>query len=50
METELYKRLERFEARRSGDPERPTNSYTDEELHVMIKGGLARYRYGLPGR
>ena len=47
MENELYKRLDRFEAR-SGDPEKPTSSYTDEELQVMISA-LAQYRHGLPG-
>jgi hypothetical protein len=48
MEAELYKRLERRETITSGDPEKPTSSYTDEELHVMIRA-LARYRHGLPG-
>jgi hypothetical protein len=49
MENELYKSLERFEARRSVDPEKPTTSYTDEELRVMMRA-LAPYRHGLPGR
>jgi hypothetical protein len=47
IETELYKRPEHFEARRSVDPEEPTGSYTDEELHVMIRA-LAQHRHGLP--
>ena len=47
MELELYKRLERRDTIRSGDPEKPTNSYTDEELHVMMRA-LAQYRHGLP--
>jgi hypothetical protein len=47
MEDQLYKRLERLEAIRSAAPETPTTSYTDEELHVMIRA-LAQYRHGLP--
>ena len=48
LETALYERLERLEAARSAEPEKPTSSYTDEELDVMVKA-LARYRHGLPG-
>lgn len=48
IETELYKHLERFDATRLRDPEKATSSYTDEELHVMIRA-LAQYRHGLPG-
>lgn len=48
IQTGLYKHLERFEATRSRDPEKPTSSYTDEELHVMMRA-LAQYRHGLPG-
>ncbi len=42
------KHLAHYEATKSADPEKPTSSYTDEELHVMIRA-LARYRHGLPG-
>jgi hypothetical protein len=48
MEDQLYKRLERFEARRSAALETPTRQYTDEELRVMMRA-LAQYRHRLPG-
>lgn len=49
MEAELYKRLEHRGPIRSGDPEKPTTSYTDEELNVMMRA-LAQHRQGLPSR
>jgi hypothetical protein len=47
MENELYKRLERFEAKRWADPEKPATSYTPQELDAMMRA-LAEVRYGLP--
>jgi hypothetical protein len=48
-EAELYKRLERFESIGLAGPEKPTTTYTNEELYVMMRA-LARHRHGLPGR
>ena len=42
------KHLAHYEATKSADPEKPTSSYTGEELQVMIRA-LARHRHGLPG-
>lgn len=47
MEDELYKRLERFETIGSAEPEKPTNSYTPQELEAMMRA-LAEVRHGLP--
>jgi hypothetical protein len=49
MEMELYKHLERFEARRSAAPETPTRSYTAQEIDAMMRA-LAEVRHGLPPR
>jgi recombination DNA repair RAD52 pathway protein len=48
IEHELYERLEMLQAKRSAEPERPTSTYTDEELDVMLRA-LTRHRHGLPG-
>ena len=47
IENELYKRLERFEATRSSDPDEPAASYTPQELEAMMRA-LAEVRHGLP--
>jgi Zn-dependent oligopeptidase len=47
MEMELYKRLERSETKRAAASERPTNSYTTQELNAMMRA-LAEVRHGLP--
>jgi hypothetical protein len=47
VEMELYKRLERSEAKRAAASERPTNSYTTQELNAMMRA-LAEVRHGLP--
>jgi hypothetical protein len=47
MEMELYKHLEWFEAKRAAVPEKPTNSYTTQELNAMMRA-LAEVRHGLP--
>jgi hypothetical protein len=49
MEMELYKHLERFEARRSATPETPTRTYTAQEIDAMMRA-LAEVRQGLPPR
>jgi hypothetical protein len=47
-EAGLYKSRERLEALGSAGPEPPTQAYSDEEVHVMMKV-LAHHRHGLPG-
>ena len=47
IEAELYKHLKRFAAKRSADPEKPTASYTPQELEAMMRA-LAEVRHGLP--